>query len=117
MEMSDPKVAVTGASGFVGRALVSELQARDIYVRPLLRQKDASVNIAVGDIGPDTDWFQALENINCVVHLAALVHVMSKSTPEINEKYRDVNVDATLHLARQAAKAGVHCNPPINNRS
>jgi nucleoside-diphosphate-sugar epimerase len=64
--------------------------------------------VAVGDISLATNWKNALQNVDCVVHLAARVHVMEDSSIDPLIKYRKINVDATLNLARQAAQAGVH---------
>lgn len=50
---------------------------------------------------------ELLTNIDCVVHLAARVHIMDDSANDPLFEFRRVNVDGTLSLARQAAKAGV----------
>lgn len=42
-----------------------------------------------------------------VIHLAARVHIMQDSSPNSLALYRQVNVDGTLNLARQAAQAEV----------
>ena len=41
----------------------------------------------VGDIGPETDWSEALNGVDTVVHLAARVHVMNDtaSDPQITQ--------------------------------
>src|SRR5690606_23221999 len=53
------------------------------------------------------DWQDYLSNVDCVVHLAARVHVMRETAEDPLAAFRAANVDATLNLARQAAKAGV----------
>lgn len=63
--------------------------------------------VEVGDIGPDTDWTSALIGIESIIHTAARVHITNESSLESLTEYRKVNVDGTLSLARQAAKAGV----------
>jgi nucleoside-diphosphate-sugar epimerase len=45
---------------------------------------------------------------DCVVHLAARVHVMNDAVPDPLAEFRAANVELTVHLARQAAQAGVH---------
>lgn len=100
---------VTGASGFVGQALVQQLARNNIPVRSAFRASDgvSRSSIAVGDIGPDTHWAPALEGCDRVVHLAARVHVMNdKATDQLTE-FRRINVDGTLNLALEAAAAGV----------
>lgn len=99
---------VTGATGFVGSALVDTLQRR--AVRRALRRPAANPqpgDAVVGDIGPDTDWSAALAGVDCVVHLAARTHVLDERSVDPLVAYRRVNVEATRHLAQQAAAAGV----------
>jgi len=61
----------------------------------------------VGNIGPETDWSEALDGIDGIVHLAARVHVMRESAADPLAVFRQVNVVGTERLARQAAEAGV----------
>lgn len=63
--------------------------------------------VAVGDIDPHTDWRGALAGVDCVVHLAARVHVMHERAADPLAEFRKVNVDGSLALARQAVAAGV----------
>jgi len=101
-------VAVTGADGFVGRALCSHLEAHGVSVRRLQRASGGEKRaFTVGDIGPDTDWSAALQGIHDVVHLAARVHVMRDRTADPLAEYRRVNVEGTRTLARAAVTAGV----------
>lgn len=104
-------VLVTGASGFVGRALVDRLLADGV---PTLAAVRGAVVLPVGaqrvqapNLGPDGDWRVALAGAACVVHLAARVHVMRDGAAHPLAEFRRVNVDGTLALARQAAAAGV----------
>lgn len=99
---------ITGASGFVGAALVKALQGRN--TRRALRRLGAdkrSSDVIVGEIGPDTDWQPALTAVDCVVHLAARTHVIDEHNTDALAAYRRVNVEATRNLAAQAAAAGV----------
>jgi nucleoside-diphosphate-sugar epimerase len=63
--------------------------------------------VDVGSLGPDTDWSHALRNVECVIHLAARVHVMRDESPDTLAEYRNVNVASTEKLARDAAAQGV----------
>lgn len=99
-------ILVTGATGFVGKALCAELAARGRPVRAVSR-RPATGCFAIGDIDGDTDWTQALRGVTHVVHLAARVHVMDDRAADPLAAFRRANVDATLRLARQAAAAGV----------
>jgi nucleoside-diphosphate-sugar epimerase len=102
-------ILVTGASGFIGRALCAALAARGQPARRALRSPQAGPGEAVvlGDIGPDTDWRHALQGASCVVHLAARVHFVRETAPDPHAEYRRVNAAATQRLAQQAAQAGV----------
>ena len=103
---------VTGANGFVGRALCAELLNRGHSVRALVRP-GASLDVAgceitrVSGIAPDTDWADVLQGITTVVHLAARVHVMRDDATDPLAEFRSINVAATEHLARAAAAIGV----------
>jgi nucleoside-diphosphate-sugar epimerase len=102
------KVLITGASGFVGRALIetsAPLQWR-AAVRVDAAPTEAADQVIVGDIGGLTDWSLALAGIDCVVHLAARVHVMHPTAKDRIE-FERVNVLGTERLARTAAAMGV----------
>lgn len=99
-------VVVTGANGFVGKAVVDALLQRGKNVRRVVRTGLENA-VCVGNIGPDTDWFRALSGAKQVVHTAARVHVMHDRTADPLAAFRAVNVAGSLDLARQAARAGV----------
>ncbi|HWR76307.1 MAG TPA: SDR family oxidoreductase [Thiobacillus sp.] len=102
------KVLVTGAAGFVGRALCDQLTVAGHVIVPTVRRASGLRNERViGEIGPSTDWQTALVGCDAVVHLAARVHVMDDTTQNPLALYRATNTEGTLNLARQAAEAGV----------
>jgi nucleoside-diphosphate-sugar epimerase/GT2 family glycosyltransferase len=107
------RVLVTGANGFIGRALCADLSSRGYRVLAAVRKKTvvdqpATVQqVAIGDIDERTDWMAALSGVDCVVHLAARVHLMRETAADPLAEYRRANVAFTLNLARQAASSGV----------
>jgi nucleoside-diphosphate-sugar epimerase len=61
----------------------------------------------IGNIGPETDWSDALSGIEGIVHLAARVHVMRESAADPLAAFREVNVEGTKCLAIAATNTGV----------
>ncbi|MSO85834.1 MAG: NAD-dependent epimerase/dehydratase family protein [Rhodospirillales bacterium] len=103
------RILVTGANGWIGRAVCADLTGRGHEVVAAVRRPDRAAGIAcarsvaVGAIGPGTDWRAALEGVTAVVHTAARVHVPAATDPESFA----VNVEGTRALALAAAAAGV----------
>lgn len=117
-------ILVTGANGFVGKAVVQAVSGaglsgvaavRVLRELPLLPPSGARTGNgpdglqwqAVGDINSQTDWQRALQGVQTVVHCAARAHVMHEHAADALAVYREVNVQGTLRLARQAVAAGV----------
>jgi len=91
-------ILVTGATGFVGTRLCRDLRAAGREVR-------AADRSTVGPVTPQTDWTPFLEGCSTVVHLLARVHRRGEAADDA--AYRRDNVELTLNLAAQAARAGV----------
>jgi nucleoside-diphosphate-sugar epimerase len=103
-------ILVTGGNGLVGNALCRTLVERGYSVRSAVRKEGNSSldTIAIGNIGPQTDWSRALSGIDSVVHCAARVHIMNDQAPNPFKAFREVNVAGTINLAKQAVDAGVN---------
>lgn len=100
----DAPILITGATGFIGSALVNRLQTNEISVRAVSRCQGPW---QVSDFTAAAAWERTLQGVDAVVHLAARVHVMHDRSDDPLSEFRRINVDGTLHLARQAAAAGV----------
>lgn len=104
--------ALTGANGFVGKALCTELVSRGFSVRAIMRagssfDVDGCQTIHIPGITAETDWQDALQGVNTLIHLAARVHIMRDDAIDPLEAFRQMNVEGTAHLARVASATGV----------
>lgn len=67
----------------------------------------ADIRYFVKNMANDTDWTEALGNVDVVVHAAAQAHDESRHGNTSDSAIGEVNVEATMELARQAMVAGV----------
>ena len=105
------KILLTGGSGFIGRQLADELSESKMPFLIATRTTKLDVpnqnSVTVGDIDGLTQWRSALVGITHVVHLAAMVHILTEISSGAFSAFRAINTDGTLNLARQAATLGV----------
>ena len=107
---ADVPVAVTGATGFIGRAFCARALASGRAVRRFVHVPGAA---PTGSVAVDLtrasvdDLARHLETVSTVIHLAGRAHVMRETEPDAEAVYRLANADATECLARAAVAAGV----------
>ena len=106
--MTGRLVALTGATGFIGRHLLRELPQRGHRLQVLLRRPtelpEGASGAIIGDLSAPQNMAAALRGVDAVVHSAGIAHGMS-GRPE--DDYRVLNTEATVALARAAERAGV----------
>lgn len=104
---------VTGGSGFLGQALINQLVRLPgcTVVAPMrnlsARLAAGARSFALNNLDGANDWQVTLTDVDVVIHAAARVHVMNEVAVDPLAAFREVNVEATLNLARQAAEYGV----------
>ena len=95
-------VLVTGAGGFVGRAVVRDLVAAGHEVCGLVRRETSlghGVEVkVVNDAIDAAENTGALDGVNVVIHLAARVHRTDESGNDFVERYVEANATATRRL-------------------
>ena len=113
MNINFPKVVlITGATGAVGPRVVSALHQAGCQIRafsvdaPKEGMFPQNVEVLLGDVTDRAALQAAMQGMDAVVHLAALLHIVNPP-PEMREKYERVNVGGTTTVVEAAIKAGV----------
>lgn len=107
------KVLVTGATGFIGGALMVSLASEGRFLLRATLRTDAQCElpgietVIVKGLSVTANWHEAVKGCDAVVHAAGRVHIMQDTSADPLVEFRRVNFQGTLNLARQAAEAGV----------
>ena len=106
---SQNKVAVTGAGGSLGQALIKELLSEGFFVKALVRNEQSTKQVKLlgavpmfGDIRDDQSLKELCKDVNVVYHLAAWIGKPNK--PKLAS---EVNAKGTRKLMKAASTAGV----------
>lgn len=109
---ADMTVAVTGASGFLGRALVEALVARGARVHGLSRRDmppTARVRWVRGDVSSAAALRELTAGASVVLHAASFVHRRPRNQRDLAEMQR-TNVEGTERLVERCVEQG---NTPL----
>jgi nucleoside-diphosphate-sugar epimerase len=102
---------VTGADGFIGRALVEVLSQSGNSILAVVRRAKTIATpgvqtMQIADIRTG-NWERALEGVDAVIHLAARTHILRERNSNPLAEYRAVNVQPTISLFRACQAAAV----------
>jgi UDP-glucose 4-epimerase len=106
------KVLVTGTTGAIGPRVVHALAKTGYRIRALSIDAPKAgifpqnVEVLIGDVTDGLAVQSAMQDVDAVVHMAALLHIVNPP-PELRVKYERVNIGGTATVVEAAIKAGV----------
>lgn len=119
MNLSSKNVLITGSDGFIGSHLTEELIDQGCNVRAFVyynsfsswgwldnidKEKLSQIEVVAGDIRDRGSVAKAMEGIDVVFHLAALIGIpYSYDSPE---SYVGTNITGTLNVLEEARRMG-----------
>lgn len=109
--MSEKKIFITGAKGFVGENLCKELDKRGFQFLPSARNKlneeqEYLRDLIDCDFDKPFDLSNSLSGCHTVIHCAGRAHIMKRASNDLS-MFDRVNHLTTKNLAKQAITAGV----------
>lgn len=107
-DIHEKPVLVTGANGFIGRAVSKRLKQEGVRVRDAVRTiSNTGTEWLSPTLGGEADWRPLLEGAVVVIHTAARAHVLNELSSNPLAEFRIANTLGTLSLAQQAAEMKV----------
>jgi nucleoside-diphosphate-sugar epimerase len=110
--MCKQSILITGATGFVGRAIIDHLIAGGNYLVYGTSRSNEDLNTSLKqyknvDASDHDKLFEIVQGIDCIVHAMARVHIISSTNILNEDEFFKVNVESTKILAEAAIKFGV----------
>jgi nucleoside-diphosphate-sugar epimerase len=104
-------ILITGATGFIGSHLLPQLEQKNYEITITLRTSSLTLDhhkqIHIENIDNQTNWQNALENTDVVIHMGARAHILKESVANPEAEFDRINHQGTVNLVRQSIKAGV----------
>jgi UDP-glucose 4-epimerase len=127
------RILVTGASGFIGRTLVTHLDAQDFEVRAAARRFDAIPlgrtieRVALPDLSGPVDWTPLIQGVDAVVHLAGVAHrdgvdekvydqVIQRATSRLAAACTSADIDRLVFVSSIGAQTGSAANRVVTEK-
>lgn len=111
-ERGEARILLTGATGFIGAHICEALLEKFPDKTPLLALRSpCSTSVpckVLGDFTQNTDWSDALKDVETVIHCAGRAHILNDTSDNPEMLFRESNTLATLNLAQQAHSQGVN---------
>lgn len=101
------KVLVTGATGFVGQSLASKVNNLFDTIALVRTESNALPENVQQLVASNIFTVSLPDNIDVIVHLAGRAHVLNDKSLDPLAEFREINVEGTLQLARQALEKKV----------
>ncbi len=107
------RVCITGATGFIGKQLVSSLLQKKFTLRVLVRDPHkasffpTTVEVRQGDLTDANTLATLCDDIDIVFHLGGYAHAAQKNNPHFVQLHHNINLQGTKNIINEAIRANV----------
>ena len=105
--MSNEKFFISGASGFIGSAILNNLNKKNISCIGIGRKNLIIDNYINCDLFDKDRLRSVLQGVSCVIHCAGYAHAFNISSAQVKERTWLINYQATKNLIEIAIEVGV----------